>query len=262
MRAVAALSVVGYHLRLPGFAGGGLGVDIFFTQSGFLISSIILTELERTGRLSYAKFYIRRGLRLLPAYLAVVVLALVAYFVVVAVGGTLRGALFSFFYVANWAAAFDLGLGTLAHTWSLSVEEQFYFIWPVLLVLLFRRARGGRGLLTSVGVAWAAMWVVTEDGGFAGTAAAFTVDGDREVSFWIARHAWGRGVATAALRLLVSHEPVRPLYARAASHNAGSIAVLRKVGFTEVSRNVDFAPGLGREVEEIVFTLPPSLDGV
>ncbi|GAA5210555.1 GNAT family N-acetyltransferase [Microbacterium kyungheense] len=103
--------------------------------------------------------------------------------------------------------------------------------------------------------------VVTEDGGFAGTAAAFTVDGDREVSFWIARHAWGRGVATAALRLLISHEPVRPLYARAAVHNSGSIAVLRKVGFTELSRNVDFAPGLGREVEEIVFTLPPALDG-
>jgi len=103
--------------------------------------------------------------------------------------------------------------------------------------------------------------VVTENGGFAGTAAAFTIDGDREVSFWIARHAWHRGVATAALRLLVSHEPVRPLFARVAAHNAASIAVFRKVGFTELSRNVDFAPGLGREVEEIVFTLVPSLDG-
>ncbi len=103
--------------------------------------------------------------------------------------------------------------------------------------------------------------VVTENGGFAGTTAAFTVDGDREVSFWIARHAWNRGVATAALRLLISHEAVRPLYARVAAHNAASIAVFRKVGFTELSRNVDFAPGLGREVEEIVFTLAPSLDG-
>jgi len=104
--------------------------------------------------------------------------------------------------------------------------------------------------------------VVTENGGFAGTAAAFTVDGDREVSFWIARHAWGRGVATAALRLLISREPVRPLFARAAAHNAGSIAVLKKAGFTEVSRNVDYAPGVKREVEEIVFTLTPTLDGI
>jgi RimJ/RimL family protein N-acetyltransferase len=103
--------------------------------------------------------------------------------------------------------------------------------------------------------------VVTENGGFAGTAAAFTIDGDREVSYWIARHAWGRGVATEALRHLISREPIRPLFARAAAHNAASIAVLTKVGFTEVSRDIDFAPGLGREVEEIVFTLVPALDG-
>lgn len=104
--------------------------------------------------------------------------------------------------------------------------------------------------------------VVTENGGFAGTIGAFTVDGDREVTYWIARHAWGRGVATEALRHLVSREPVRPLFARAAAHNAASIAVLQKAGFTEVSRNVDYAPGVGREVEEIVFTLVPNLDGV
>ena len=103
--------------------------------------------------------------------------------------------------------------------------------------------------------------VVTENGGFAGTAAAFTVDGDREVSIWLARHAWGRGIATAALRLLVSHEAERPLYARAAAHNAGSIAVLTRGGFTEVSRNVDFAPGIGHVAEEIVFALVPALDG-
>jgi RimJ/RimL family protein N-acetyltransferase len=105
-------------------------------------------------------------------------------------------------------------------------------------------------------------FVVTENGGFAGSAAVFTVDGDREVSFWLARHAWGRGIATGALGLLVSHEPERPLYARAAAHNLRSIAVLTKSGFTEVSSNVSFAPGLGLDVEEIVFTLVPALDGV
>jgi RimJ/RimL family protein N-acetyltransferase len=104
--------------------------------------------------------------------------------------------------------------------------------------------------------------VVTENGGFAGTAAVFTVDGDREVTIWIARHAWGRGVATAALRLVMSREPVRPLFARAASHDAAAIAVLRSSGFTEVSRNTVFAPGLGREAEEVVFALLPALDGV
>lgn len=104
--------------------------------------------------------------------------------------------------------------------------------------------------------------VVTENGGFAGSIAAFTLDGDREVTYWLARHAWGRGVATEALRLLVSREPERPLFARVAAHNAGSIAVLERNGFTEVSRDVAFAPGLGRDTEEIVFALLPALDGV
>jgi RimJ/RimL family protein N-acetyltransferase len=104
------------------------------------------------------------------------------------------------------------------------------------------------------------MYTITEQGGFAGTAATFTVDGDREVTFWVARHAWGRGVATAALRLLISREPVRPLFARVAAHNVASQAVLRRLSFTEVSRDQAFAPGLGREIEEIVFTLVPVLE--
>jgi RimJ/RimL family protein N-acetyltransferase len=105
-----------------------------------------------------------------------------------------------------------------------------------------------------------ATFVVTEDGGFAGTAATFSADGDREVTYWIARHAWGRGVATDALRILVSREPERPLFARVAAHNAASRAVLEKVGFTEVSRDIEFAPGVGREVEEIVMVLVPTLE--
>lgn len=105
-----------------------------------------------------------------------------------------------------------------------------------------------------------ATYVVTENGGFAGTAALFSVEGDREVTYWIARHAWGRGVATEALRILVSREAERPLFARVAAHNAASLAVLTKVGFTEVSRDIDFAPGLGREVEEIVLVLVPALE--
>ncbi|HEX5856963.1 MAG TPA: GNAT family N-acetyltransferase [Microbacterium sp.] len=105
-----------------------------------------------------------------------------------------------------------------------------------------------------------AMFTITERGGFAGTAAAFTIEGDREVTYWVARHAWGRGVATAALKLLVSREPVRPLFARAAAHNVRSQEVLRKIGFTEVSRDRAFAPGVGSEIEEIVFTLVPTLE--
>jgi RimJ/RimL family protein N-acetyltransferase len=103
--------------------------------------------------------------------------------------------------------------------------------------------------------------VVTEDGGFAGIAATFSVGDDRELTYWIARHAWGRGVGTAALTLLVAHEPERPLFARVAAHNTASVAMLRRAGFTEVSRGVGYAPGVGREVDEIVFALLPALDG-
>jgi len=105
-----------------------------------------------------------------------------------------------------------------------------------------------------------ALFVVTESGGFAGTAALFSAEGEREVTYWIARHAWGRGVATEALRVLVSREPERPLFARVAAHNAGSLAVLTKVGFTEVSRDIEYAPGVGRDIEEIVLVLVPVLE--
>jgi RimJ/RimL family protein N-acetyltransferase len=104
------------------------------------------------------------------------------------------------------------------------------------------------------------LFVVTENGGFAGTAASFLVDGDREITVWIAPHAWGRGVGASALRLLIAREPERPLYARIAAGNAASLALVAKLGFTEVSRTTTFAPGLGREAEEIVFALPPTLE--
>jgi len=104
-------------------------------------------------------------------------------------------------------------------------------------------------------------FVVTERGGFAGTAATFNVETDREVTYWIARHAWGRGVATEALQLLLSREPVRPLRARVAVHNGASRRVLEKCGFTEVSRDSGFAPGVGRIVEEIVYVLMPDPRG-
>lgn len=102
---------------------------------------------------------------------------------------------------------------------------------------------------------------ITDRGGFAGTAALFTVDDDREVSFWVKRGLWGHGVATAALRLLVAREPERPLFGRVAAHNRAAIAVFERGGFTEVSRTTSFAPGLGRDAEVVLFMLPPALDG-
>jgi len=140
LRAVAILLVLGYHARLPGFTHGDLGVDVFFELSGFLITTMIFSEIATTGAFSFRVFYARRFVRLFPAYF-LLLLACLAATAVRGYSGTLRGAALSFFYIANWGAAQSQGLGLLRHTWSLSIEEQFYIIWPATLVLLIRLLR-------------------------------------------------------------------------------------------------------------------------
>lgn len=98
-------------------------------------------------------------------------------------------------------------------------------------------------------------YVITVDGEFVGTAASFTAEGEREVTYWVERAQWGRGIATSALALLIDRESVRPLFARAASANAGSVAVLGKNGFVEIGRERSFAAGVNAEVEETIFRL-------
>ena len=98
--------------------------------------------------------------------------------------------------------------------------------------------------------------VVTVDGQFVGSIASFVMEGDTEITYWIARPWWGRGVAARALtRFLTEVTVKRPLFARAASDNAGSLAVLKKAGFREVERAMGFAPGRQEEIEETVLTL-------
>jgi RimJ/RimL family protein N-acetyltransferase len=98
-------------------------------------------------------------------------------------------------------------------------------------------------------------YVITDEGQFVGTAATFLMEGEREVTYWVERSRWGRGIATAALGELLERDSVRPLFARAASANVGSAAVLRKNGFVEIGRERSFAAGLGAEVEETIFRL-------
>jgi len=145
IRAVAAVIVVAFHARI-GFVNGDLGVDVFFVLSGFLITGILLRS-GSNGHMNYAAFYRRRALRLLPAYFAVLVVSVVSDRIWDA-GGTLKGAFFSFFYVSNWAAAAGIGMGLMAHTWSLAIEEQFYLLWPLTLMATLRWARGRRGATT------------------------------------------------------------------------------------------------------------------
>jgi peptidoglycan/LPS O-acetylase OafA/YrhL len=140
------LIVICDHFNLFGFTLASVGVDIFFVLSGFLITTLLLVEIERTGRLSFRNFYIRRALRLTPA-----LLACVAFFGVVDLVlwvNNRETVLWSMgasalFYVSNWIRALDLwNMLEFGHTWSLAIEEQFYLIWPIALVALLWIFRG------------------------------------------------------------------------------------------------------------------------
>ncbi|HEX4490161.1 MAG TPA: acyltransferase family protein [Acidimicrobiia bacterium] len=152
----------GNHLR-----GGYLGVDFFFTLSGFLITTLLLAESSRSGAVSLGNFWARRARRLLPA-LAVLMVGVVVYAQVLAKPGELsqiRGDAFAtLLYAANWHEIFShtsyfalfSAPSPLNHTWSLAIEEQFYVIWPLLFVVLltrFKRATPKAVLATSLGLA-------------------------------------------------------------------------------------------------------------
>ncbi len=136
-------AVVLYHARVPWLPGGFLGVDIFFVLSGYLITSLLLAEYRRSRRLDLRRFWIGRARRLLPAALLVIVVCLVVEMLFLRTSlGTFRAdAIASVFYVNNWhqILAGQSYFGTfgrpslLEHYWSLSVEEQFYLVWPLVL---------------------------------------------------------------------------------------------------------------------------------
>ena len=146
---MAILLVLAYHFL--GLPGGFYGVDLFFVLSGFLITNLLLDERARTGRISFTGFYARRARRLLPALLAV--LGVACFMAVVPPAGSgpgfgrllLEGVVVCLLYVANIFRMLGHLLPiNLTPMWSLAEEEQFYFVWPVLFVLLSRRLSAGR----------------------------------------------------------------------------------------------------------------------
>jgi peptidoglycan/LPS O-acetylase OafA/YrhL len=181
IRAVAVVLVLAEHGGLPGISGGFLGVDVFFVLSGFLITSLLLDELGRRGRIALGDFWIRRARRLLPA-LIVMVLAVVAarsLFPPEAITTLRDDAVAAFFWVANWAFVaqqtdyFSQGSppSPLQHTWSLGVEEQYYLFWPLLVIAVAAvfgaRARWAVFALATagaVGSAVAALLMASEAG--------------------------------------------------------------------------------------------------
>ena len=166
LRALSVTAVLLYHADVSWMSGGFLGVDVFFVISGYLITSLLLAEQRTRGEVSLGQFYLRRARRLLPALF--LLLATVSLFAVIFLPDEIRSlradVVAAFGYVTNWWQIFQhqsyvAAQGRpplLRHLWSLAVEEQFYLVWPLLLVGMFK-LWGGRRLpmliATGVGIA-------------------------------------------------------------------------------------------------------------
>jgi peptidoglycan/LPS O-acetylase OafA/YrhL len=163
LRALAIVAVIAYHAYPDAAPGGYVGVEVFFVLSGFLITRLLLDERAATGTIGLRSFYARRARRLLPA-VAVLALAYAAAAIVVGLPRAWMSILSVGLYFSNWLNAGGTPLASgLSQMWSLAIEEQFYLLWPILLVALVRlpRERVIRILLTMTLLAFAwreVMW--------------------------------------------------------------------------------------------------------
>ena len=173
LRALAVAAVFLYHARIDWLPGGFLGVDLFFVLSGYLITSLLLVEWEARNRIDLRRFWLRRARRLLPALVVVVLAALIlaSIFARQDLAHTRSDAVSSLLYYTNWHeiianhSYFNLrgNPSLLQHTWSLAIEEQFYIVWPLLLVpglVLVGRKRLPLLVIAGIAASAALMWVL------------------------------------------------------------------------------------------------------
>ncbi|MFI7674911.1 acyltransferase family protein [Actinophytocola sp. NPDC049390] len=220
LRAVAVLAVVVNHLSADWLTGGYVGVDVFFVISGFLISSHLGKEIGTTGRVRLGRFYARRIRRLLPAALLVLGLSVAAAYLLLPYprwAATAHEAAASAMYWENWLlatqsvdySAANAQASLVQHYWSLSVEEQFYLVWPLLLLALFlvRRRRAQVVGIAVVGAASLAFGVH------------YTDASPNEAYFVTQGRAWE--FAAGALVALLAHRLVLPKAAAGITSFAG-----------------------------------------
>lgn len=157
LRALAVCLVIASHARLPFLRAGFVGVDVFFVLSGYLITSLLMQEISSSGTVNFSRFYARRARRLLPAAITMVLVVCGAESIIMnplAQFKILKAAVATVLYSSNFYFAHvqqqyfyqrSVAANPLLHTWSLAVEEQFYLIWPVLLLLFARIIKSVRG---------------------------------------------------------------------------------------------------------------------
>ena len=135
MRAISVLAVIAFHCRVPFLMGGYFGVDVFFVISGYLITTILQKEFDESKRIDLGRFYWNRLVRLTPPlYLMLLVVLLLG------LEGPFK-TLVAAAYLSDFFAPYENYYGVLRHTWSLAVEEQFYLMWPIILIGLLRLPR-------------------------------------------------------------------------------------------------------------------------
>ena len=189
LRTIAVIPVVIYHLKIPIatgqiLPGGFLGVDIFFVISGFLITKIICEEIQVTGHFSILGFYARRARRILPALLLVILASLLAALWLMTPTELTRllwSSLAALGFISNFFWFFELGeygaqsgfLQPLLHTWSLAIEEQFYLVFPLALILLRPRSAPARALCVLIVILFLSL-----------AASEFTSHGNKDLSFF------------------------------------------------------------------------------
>ncbi|WP_299740432.1 acyltransferase family protein [uncultured Roseobacter sp.] len=210
LRTIAVGAVLIYHAKFPFFSGavlpaGYLGVDVFFVISGFLITSLILQEWDRTGRFSILNFYERRARRLLPALFAVIFATLPVAWVVLMPSEMeefVRSLIASVFFLSNmfWhfeAAVYGAAPGALKpflHTWSLAVEEQFYIFFPLIYILLLRHAAAR---IIPIGLAAILIGLIVSE---------ITTRADQSLSFyWVISRLWELMAGAVLAHFLTRH---------------------------------------------------------
>jgi peptidoglycan/LPS O-acetylase OafA/YrhL len=160
MRGVMTLGVVAAHVSYQTLPGAVLYIDFFFAASAYYITSLLLRDIEKRGRIDYGQFYLRRAARLVPPLLLMLaVYLLCSWLFLPAFSAALKRAAIVLSYTSNYWYVFDpKSIEDLGHTWTLSTEEQFYVLWPVIFACLVRRLGVTWRLAMAIGAIGLAIW--------------------------------------------------------------------------------------------------------